>query len=278
MKNNAHLASRHIDKISFYVVAHADDWQLFMCPQVYDDIVAPGCKVVFIITTAGDAGMDRNFWAAREEGAKSSVRFCLAPISPVSESCGTRIFNDHLLHYCLINNTTTYFFRLPDGNLDGNGHESAYFQSLSKLRSAQIDTITAVDHSATYQTWQDFVATLESIICFEIGDGANNWIHYLNPDININPNDHPDHMATGAALQQMGALSKLYQLLFLGYSSCNNGEQLSPPDFFRKTGMFAAYEKAVYDACGYSTLAENAELYGRWCCSKANVIELPMSK
>ena len=60
----------HFEKISFYVVAHADDWQLFMHPNVHADFIAPQCKVVFIITTAGDAGKGERYWLAREEGLK----------------------------------------------------------------------------------------------------------------------------------------------------------------------------------------------------------------
>ena len=65
--------------VTFYVVAHADDWQLFMNPDAFKDITMPDSKVVFIVTTAGDAGKEDNYWKAREEGMKSSIRFCLAP-------------------------------------------------------------------------------------------------------------------------------------------------------------------------------------------------------
>ena len=66
MENSPHKPLLHFEKISIYVVAHADDWQLFMQPVVYNDIVSPTCKVIFIITTAGDAGMEATFWKAKE--------------------------------------------------------------------------------------------------------------------------------------------------------------------------------------------------------------------
>ncbi len=158
------------NKVSFYIVAHADDWQLFMCPYVYKDIVAPDCKVVFIITTAGDAGMGERFWHAREEGLKSSIRFCIAPLSALSEFDAEREFNNYKISCCEINNTNTYFLRLPDGNLDGSGFAASNFQSLSRLKSGQIDVISAINNSASYQSWPQLVALIESIIVFESED------------------------------------------------------------------------------------------------------------
>jgi hypothetical protein len=257
-----------INKISFYIVAHADDWQLFMCPNVYNDLTAPDCKVVFIITTAGDAGMGEKFWLAREEGLKSSIRFCIAPLAAKAESDGEREFNSHKISFCEINNTTTYFFRLPDGNLDGHGFAACSFQSLSQFKSGQINTIGAIDNSATYQSWSELVSFLESIIAFESKGFSNTRVQYLNPDIAVNPGDHADHIASGNMIQSISTIDRLHQLLFIGYSSIAHGNILGLADLFWKTGMFAAYEKAVYDNCGYSTLAENPELYLTLCCRK----------
>ncbi len=261
----------HFTKISFYVVAHADDWQLFMCPYVYKDIVATDCKVVFIITTAGDAGMNSRFWHAREEGLKSSIRFCIVPLSALSEFDAERDFNNYKISFCEINNTDTYFLRLPDGNLDGSGFAASNFQSLSRFKSGQIDVISAIDNSAMYQSWPQLVALIESIIVFESAGFSNLWIHYLNPDVVKNPNDHPDHIATGNLIQSISIIASLRQLIFIGYSSIVHGDILTLPDLFWKNGMFAAYEKSVYDYCGYSTLAEDPELYFKLCCRKPAV-------
>ncbi len=258
--------------VSFYVVAHADDWQLFMHPNAYNDLIASDSKVVFIITTAGDAGADETYWGAREEGAKSSIRFCLAPIAALSQSNGTRIFNNHSIIYWSTNNATCYFLRLPDGNLDGNGFSTRNYQSLSKLKAGHISTITAVDYSTTYQSWPDFYTTLQTIILFESTGTPNVWINYLNPDAGINPNDHPDHIATGQAIQDMTIISGLRQALFVGYTLNNASADLQPTDLFWKVGMFAAYEKAVFDGSSYSTLQESIQTYLKWCLCSAHFI------
>ena len=146
------MPNEPLTKVCFYVVAHADDWQLFMQPNAYNDIAASGSKVVFIITTAGDAGADEAYWRAREEGAKSSVRFCLAPLASLAQRSGTKEFNSHGINFWSVNNVTCYFLRLPDGNLDGNGFGARGYQSLSKFMLRQIDTIGAVDGSTTYRS------------------------------------------------------------------------------------------------------------------------------
>jgi len=268
VKKSLYQLSGQFDKISCYVVAHADDWQLFMHPNVYIDLTAHDCKVIFIITTAGDAGMGERYWKAREEGSKSSVRFCLAPSSSFSETSGKRKFNDHTVHYWSVNNTTTYFLRLPDGNMDGSGFPDYNFQSLFRLRSGQINAVTALDKSTTYHSWSEFVTDIESMITFESQGMSNIWIHYLNPDKVINPDDHTDHITTGNAIQDMTIIRTLHQLLFAGYSVSSVQEHLPSKDLFWKAGMFAVYEKAVHDFCGYSTLRENTDAYLRWCCSR----------
>src|SRR6266545_4755671 len=43
-------------KVSFYFSAHEDDWQLFMNPSAFQDVVGKA-KTVFVHLTAGDAGL-----------------------------------------------------------------------------------------------------------------------------------------------------------------------------------------------------------------------------
>lgn len=270
------MTSEQSAKISFYIVAHADDGQLFMQPKIYYDLITTSHKVVFIITTAGDAGKDEIFWRAREEGMKSSVRFCLAPKEIITESNSKREFNNHSVHYWSASRATSYFLRLPDGNLDGKGFSSNHYQSLSKFRKGEMEKIAAVDFSTSYSSWQDLMGTIEAIIRFESEDITDITIHYQDPDRERNPNDHADHIATGQAIQQLPFISNFEQLLYTGYSvSANNEKQMTEEELFWKTGMFSAYEKTVYDICGYSTLKENVSTYVQWCLSAAKFITIP---
>src|SRR6476646_12300620 len=73
---------RQPDKVSFYFAAHEDDWQLFMNPTAFEDVVSPKSKVVFVHVTAGDAGLGigtqgrkHPYFLARENGAEMAIRF-----------------------------------------------------------------------------------------------------------------------------------------------------------------------------------------------------------
>ena len=261
------------EEVSFYIVAHADDWQLFMNPNVFLDLTNRKNKVVIIITTAGDAGMGPQYWAAREEGCKSSVRFCIAAHSYINESGGLREMNQHRINYWSLNNATCYFFRLPDGNLDGNGFSVNAYQSLSQLKLRGTLTIDAVDHSTVYNSWEDFCSTLNEVVNYESKGSGNTWINYLIPETNSNLFEHPDHCATGLAVQAMDILPGCHQALFSGYA-CKSADSISSTNLFWKIGMLAAYEKAVFDMSGYSTLKEDIAQYEQWCFRNADFITI----
>src|SRR5438105_14248227 len=112
--------------VSFYIVAHQDDWQLFMTPDAYDDLIAPSTKTVFIYTTAGDAGKDSVYWLAREKGALRSVQYALdTHKSPPKEpTCSQKSNAGHQIQYCEYKNSGSYFLRLPDGRMTGKGSET----------------------------------------------------------------------------------------------------------------------------------------------------------
>ena len=66
--------SGHSDKVSFYFAAHEDDWQLFMNPSAFGDVIGAAGKTVFVHITAGDDGLGigsggrkQPYYLAREE-------------------------------------------------------------------------------------------------------------------------------------------------------------------------------------------------------------------
>src|SRR4051794_26525494 len=66
-------------EVSYYFMAHQDDWQLFMGSSVRADISLK--KVVFVTLTAGDAGLGKGgngtipYYNARENGSVQSTQF-----------------------------------------------------------------------------------------------------------------------------------------------------------------------------------------------------------
>ena len=69
-------------RVSFYFAAHQDDWQLFMNPSAFRDVLSSNTKSVFLHMTAGDTGLGVQsggrkypYYLARENGAESAIRF-----------------------------------------------------------------------------------------------------------------------------------------------------------------------------------------------------------
>ena len=113
------------------------------------------------------------------------------------------------------------------------------------------------------------------VIHSEIIGDSNTCVHYINPNEELNLGDHADHIATGQAIQAMPIITSMEQVLYMGYNYSHNSMLLQPDDLFWKAGMFAAYEKAVFDLAGYSTLHEDAELYVKWCVRGAQFTTIP---
>ena len=192
------------DKVSFYFAAHEDDWQLFMNPSAFQDVIGGAAKTVFVHLTAGDAGLGTGlggrkhpFYLARENGAEAAIRFMAdADGTPGERIAAPMMFNGHAVYRVSYRNTVGYFLRVPDGNASGAGYSATGFQSLKRLAGGENDTLRAVDGSTTYYGWNDLVATLRAIIFYERGRAPLVQVNVAETDTRINPNDHADHLMT----------------------------------------------------------------------------------
>src|SRR5262249_31234952 len=94
------------DKVSFYFAAHEDDWQLFMNPSAFQDVIKSAAKTVFVHLTAGDAGLGAGlggrkhpFYLARENGAETAIRFMAdADAIPGERVAALMILNGHSVY------------------------------------------------------------------------------------------------------------------------------------------------------------------------------------
>ena len=100
--------------LEIYVSAHPDDWQLFMNPNAYKSVANPENKVIFLHTTAGDAGHGMGFndyTLAREEGSLRAIRFmCNSLVEDAG--LGKEMNEEHAKingHYTEIDVTLTLF-------------------------------------------------------------------------------------------------------------------------------------------------------------------------
>jgi hypothetical protein len=226
-------------RVSFYFAAHEDDWQLFMNPPAFNDVVDAMTKTVFIHSTAGDAGLGigtggRKFpyYLARENGAEAAIRFMAdAGRLPVDRAAAPMWFNGHGIYRVSYRNTVAYFLRVPDGNPGGTGYPQTGGQSLQRLATGQISSLAAVDGSTVYYGWSDLVSTVRAILDYERGDAASVTLNVPEPDTQINPNDHSDHLMTAkAALEAAKGLACARRIYYVDYAKSHLPENLSVKD------------------------------------------------
>ena len=192
---------------ALYLCAHPDDCILFMNPNLYDDIAQDAQKVVMVYFTSGDAGLPFSQEApkisypyVRELAAIDATAWAAdAGKRPISgdERTETVTIHGHDIDRVSYGNTASYFLRLPDGNMQGDGFELYGHESLHKLKTGEIDSITPIDGASAYKNWDDLVQVISGIIAQETTDEKKVTLHIQEPDTAKNTNDHSDH-TTGA--------------------------------------------------------------------------------
>lgn len=236
------------DKVSFYFAAHQDDWQLFMNPSAFQDVVGGAARTVFIHVTAGDAGLgtgtgDRKqpLYLARDNGAEQAVRFMADTEGvPDSGTASTMPFNGHPIYRVGYRNTVSYFLRVPDGSPLGTGYARTGFQSLKRLADHDNDTLAAVDASTVYHGWNDLIGTLRAIIDFERGKARLVQLNVAELDPHINPGDHSDHLMTAkAAIAAANGLSCIRLVSYVDYASSKLPENLNSQQRDMESSVFA---------------------------------------
>ena len=226
-----------------YVIAHQDDWQLFM-----GDIVVEGLRstrtATFVYLTAGDDGRDSIYWRTREQAALASTRIAIGnPSISDRPVCAAALVHRHVIRRCVLDRTESYFLRLPDGKRDGAGYASYGNQSMRRLRSRKISTITAVDGSAAYSGWADLVASVAEILG-ETGD-AGSIIHTTDPSVALNPHDHFDHRMAGLLIDELRMHRSSNVRYYEGYALATRAANRTNVQAREKTEVFLAYDQEM---------------------------------
>ncbi len=199
--------------VSIFVVAHPDDWQLFMNPAAFHAMNEAHEKAVFVHVSAGDAGKGLGgeptpYYLAREEGALRAIRFMANAVNATAalgadskpeavERAGHKVARHTYA------NAVAYFLRIHDGNIVNGNDYQEHPLSLQRLRAGASSETKAIDDSARYSGWRDFVATLEAIVASEQAPGSALNLHIAELDEKRNPGDHADHRAVAFAMEEV---------------------------------------------------------------------------
>lgn len=198
------------NRVSFYFSAHPDDWQLFMGEKAWEDIQDPKTKVVFILTTAGDAAMGMGssatsnvpYYKAREQGYINAIQWAESGVIEVDKNGKSVLpigdyeikdqwFSLQPLRTFSGEKANSYLFMLPDGFPNGE-----YQWSLQKLKEGKIPYIPSIDSVNLYNSWNDLRKIVELIIESETGDLEEIVMNLAERDTVLNPGDHSDHWHT----------------------------------------------------------------------------------
>jgi hypothetical protein len=249
------------DKVSFYFAAHQDDWQLFMNPSAFQDVIKGAAKTVFIHVTAGDAGLGMGsggrkhpFFRARENGAEQAIRFMVDANDQPAEKVASHItLNGHAIYRIGYRNTVSYFLRVPDGHWTGDGYYDTGYQSLQRLNAGVNNTLRAIDGSTAYNGWSDFTQTLRALMDHERGTATQVQINVAEVEVRINPQDHSDHVMTArAALDAVSDLQCIRRVFYVDYASSKLPENLNSQQRDMESSVFAVTLAGV-QALGHGT-------------------------
>ena len=240
---SSQVIAQPVTRVSFYIISHQDQWQLFMGLNAYNDIVAgPQSKVVFIYVNAGDSScgripLRRSFYKARQQGANNAVEFCADQNSPheKNQSSYSTIHGHHILRHTY-KNVNSYCLALPDG-CNGTG---LFGQSLKLSHDHSSLAISSVDSSARYSNWDDLMATINNIILSESTGIANISLNIADTNTTVNPRDNPDHIY--AALLGIGAaraIPNVKEFAYQEYCTDTMPANLSDADLATKSALLS---------------------------------------
>ncbi|MEQ9425245.1 MAG: PIG-L family deacetylase [Cyclobacteriaceae bacterium] len=245
-----------------YAVAHPDDWQLFMNPNVYQSLQNDSTKVVILHTTAGDAGAGKgsqDYYIAREEGSNRAVRFMVNAANPdmregTEMSASLVAINGHYVMRNRYGNVSVYYLRVPDGNYDGSGYAIHKEHSLRKFYSAEVSSLTTVDGNSTYNSVDDLRETIAAMIKAEAGQDGSIQMNLAETDQTINPEDHSDHLNTSYILQDVAKSLGLKSVrLYQEYATNKKPYNVDGDYFLICAGTWGATASGLSDSKHYST-------------------------
>ncbi|MEO8909002.1 MAG: PIG-L family deacetylase [Gemmatimonadaceae bacterium] len=253
------------------IIAHQDDWQLFMGDVLSDKLRQPG-RGVLVYLTAGDDGRDSVYWLTRERGALQSTSVALGLPESNIHTCSVTSMLGHSITRCMIGSTESYFLRLPDGGRDGRGFASDRFQSLRKLRAKQISRIDAIDGSASYNSWSDLMATVAAIID---QNAAEVGVHTTDPNIVRNPHDHFDHRMAGLLVADARTGENWRVSYYVGYALATRAANRTTRQTQAKTALFLAYDREMQAADKKWSAYREHPLFYSECLQRTYVRHVP---
>lgn len=238
------------------IAAHQDDDILFMHRDLRDQIDA-SAPITTVFVTSGDAGQPEAYWRGREDG----VRAAYATMAGVAEWVdGTASFTLNDRHFEIATSYLAerpeirlYFLRVPDGP-GGNGTPAYGRQSLQKLWTGDIETVTTADGQNIYSR-ADLTAMLTALMDAHRPETImtqDAWSRHATAE-------HSDHRHTArfTMLAHQDYNEDHEFTAYVGYSSRRLAQNVTGEEYDRAYRVFRDY--AVNDPHTISGYDQNGE-------------------
>lgn len=244
------------------VVAHQDDDLLFMNPDLVNQIQSGNC-VRSVYLTAGDDGASEYYWLGRQEGSEAAY----AAMAGIADKWIEKTIEINSTEFVTLatplGNTqlSLVFLHLPDGNLLGQGFKNTEYQSLHKLFTGVIPTISSVDGQSSY-TSTGLTSAIQTLISFY----KPNQLWTQSSYVDSSP-DHSDHGTTGKyAIQALNNYNQqsgqsIPVTYYLGYQMNVLPSNVSGVDSVNKQLIFKQYAEYDKNVCETLTYCQNLSTY-----------------
>ncbi|BGP28031.1 hypothetical protein JCM10295v2_007018 [Rhodotorula toruloides] len=245
---------------SVYITAHADDDLLFQSPTLLQDVQAKNC-VTNIVLTAGDNGGGLAYAQSREQGNQAAYAYMASANNTYTEFMAVFGGQSVLIRTLEATpNVQKVFFRLPDGNLAGQGYAVTGYESLRSLYFGTIPTISSISGDATYT-----LATLKQAIGQILTARQPTYLRTQDYLSAYDGGDHADHLTTARLVKEIAATYASSATLsgFMGYPIQNLAPTLSMNSklFNEKSAAFFTYTPYDPEECQSLSACSNRGEY-----------------
>lgn len=248
--------------MSFVVVAHQDDWQLFMATDVFARLREPQCRLVVVITTAGNGRHEPFHWKSRLSGAVLSLCRALPSWSPYAlDGAEPALPASFGVNYDLnfYNGKSVLRCDIRSG---AGAHVTMYLLHIAEPLWALCESDEAPvlwpQGAASYRGWNDFVETLECILVSESADAsAPAIVRTSDTNETSNGGDHRAHIMTARAVEEI--CERRPQFRVRGYAMYANQHKPENLD-----GAQAGDQRCALYAYGGGYMATAAGLAENW--------------
>jgi LmbE family N-acetylglucosaminyl deacetylase len=246
------------------VVAHQDDDLLFLSPDLLREIKAGKC-VRTVYVTAGDDGSGKLYWQARERGSEAAYSSMIGADNIWVHRTVKLADRAYIITANPRGNPriSLIFMRLPDGNLHGQGFSASHYESLEKLDSNQIASLSSVDGQSIYNS-ANLTSSLATLLKAYQPTNIDTQASYNAGHAFA---DHSDHIEVGRYVKRAYDLYSDHGAVityYIGYPVRESPQNVTGTDLGQKAAAFFAYARYDGAVCGSIEDCRAVPTYGSY--------------